>query len=86
MYRELAKEKTVKRRIVLTRGEVRDILRAYLSDNELAPQPEPEDGCDHLLACFAADNKWHIELPDMNTALWEDAPCFAVEWNEELSE
>jgi hypothetical protein len=86
MYREPPKEETVKKKILLTRGEVRAIVLKHLMDTGVLSKEEEGDekkyivsmGC---LANFNTMDKVHgfVGMPE-NTK-WEEFPCMGISWD-----
>ena len=89
MYRE-SEKKIVKFRIILTRGEVDQILRTKLAEQEKIPPrfaapPQGAVGTMRSMAVLVDDQiKPPPKQANGNDANWADWPAYSFEWEEEL--
>lgn len=86
-YRE-AEKKLVKHRLLLTRGEVSQIVRNHLVAYER--MPKEEDGKTWMAALSGVDGVADPPNPDpldaTKKAPWSDWPALLFEWEEEVPE
>ena len=71
----------MQRRVVLTRGEVANIVREHLREKGLHPEKGAENTHDYVTSMQVLDVPG-IEMPATGTS-WEDWPTMYFQWDED---